>query len=129
MMVENKEPENKKLHKISNTNEKNNNSAAISLPQNCCPLSHQVAGHFFGKGRTKLGLLQTNDGFILKPVQSPPTGQREHDFYKHIFRTNDTDLNEDEQRLKKLLPAYLGSMIHNDGKIRISLFVFFLHMF
>ena len=26
-----------------------------ALPLNCMPLSHQVAGHFFGKGRTKLG--------------------------------------------------------------------------
>lgn len=25
------------------------------LPSNCLPLTHQVAGHFFGKGRTKLG--------------------------------------------------------------------------
>lgn len=25
------------------------------LPTNCLPLTHQVAGHFFGKGRTKLG--------------------------------------------------------------------------
>lgn len=25
------------------------------LPNNCTPLAHQVAGHFFGKGRTKLG--------------------------------------------------------------------------
>lgn len=25
------------------------------LPSNCFPLVHQVAGHFYGKGRTKLG--------------------------------------------------------------------------
>jgi hypothetical protein len=28
---------------------------SIMLPNNCLPLKHQVAGHFFGKGRTKLG--------------------------------------------------------------------------
>ena len=25
------------------------------LPINCIPLKHQVAGHFYGKGKTKLG--------------------------------------------------------------------------
>lgn len=30
------------------------------LPNNCFPLVHQVAGHFYGKGRTKLG---TRNGF------------------------------------------------------------------
>ena len=29
-----------------------------ALPSNCMPLVHQVAGHFFGKGRTKLGLFK-----------------------------------------------------------------------
>ena len=27
------------------------------LPSNCLPLAHQVAGHFYGKGKTKLGKL------------------------------------------------------------------------
>ena len=27
-----------------------------ALPSNCMPLAHQVAGHFFGKGRTKQGV-------------------------------------------------------------------------
>ena len=26
------------------------------LPINCIPLKHQVAGHFYGKGKTKLGI-------------------------------------------------------------------------
>ena len=55
----------------------------LGLPLNCHPLSHQVAGHFFGKGKTKIGLLQTGDGLVLKPVQSPPRGEREHNFFKH----------------------------------------------
>lgn len=33
----------------------NLNTESSSLPVNCLPLTHQVAGHFFGKGRTKLG--------------------------------------------------------------------------
>ena len=28
----------------------------LDVPLNCRPLAHQVAGHFFGKGRTKLGI-------------------------------------------------------------------------
>ena len=47
----------------NNNNENNNNNnttkeenyGAGSLPVNCLPLTHQVAGHFYGKGRTKLG--------------------------------------------------------------------------
>jgi len=29
------------------------------LPSNCLPLAHQVAGHFYGKGKTKLGKLSS----------------------------------------------------------------------
>jgi hypothetical protein len=29
--------------------------ATSVLPLNCLPLTHQVAGHFYGKGRTRLG--------------------------------------------------------------------------
>ncbi len=35
-------------------NEKEENQFQ-SIPINCTPLTHQVAGHFYGKGRTKLG--------------------------------------------------------------------------
>jgi len=84
------------------------------LPSNCLPLTHQVAGHFFGKGRTKLGFLQTNDGLVLKPVQSPPRGEREHNFFKKIFSSDERELNEDERELKNLLPTYRGSFLHND---------------
>jgi hypothetical protein len=45
---------------VADNNEKklNTNDLIITeqiIPSNCLPLSHQVAGHFFGKGRTKLG--------------------------------------------------------------------------
>ena len=45
------------------TEDKKHNSDHINvddhqvLPSNCLPLAHQVAGHFYGKGRTKLGTL------------------------------------------------------------------------
>ena len=86
----------------------------VEMPLNCAPLSHQVAGHFYGQGRTKLGLLQTNDGIILKPVQSPPHGEREHDFYKRLFQRKDHELSGDEVELRKLLPTYRGFVLHNE---------------
>ena len=67
------------------------------------------------------GLLQTNDGFVLKPVQSPPRGEREHNFFKHIFLSDSNELNEDEIELKNLLPTYRGSFMHNNSKDRASL--------
>ena len=85
------------------------------LPSNCLPLSHQVAGHFYGKGKTKLGLLETRDGYVLKPVQSPPRGEREHNFFKRIFSSDDAVLNQDEIQLRNFLPTYRGSLIHNDS--------------
>lgn len=94
-----------------------------SLPKNCLPLVHQVAGHFYGKGRTKLGLLQTNDGLVLKPVQSPPRGEREHQFYKDVFLNADCQLNSDQLELRKFLPAYRGSLTHNQSNTSRLLFL------
>ena len=62
------------------------------------------------------GFLQTDDGLVLKPVQSPPRGEREHNFFKKIFSQNESELNDDEKELKNLLPTYRGSYIHNDSK-------------
>ena len=63
------------------------------------------------------GFLQTNDGHVLKPVQSPPRGEREHNFFKRIFSSNEHNLSEDEKELKLLVPTYRGSFIHNESKI------------
>ena len=52
----------------------------------------------------------------MKPVQSPPRGEREHNFFKRIFSSNESDLNEDEKELKNLLPIYRGSVIYNNSK-------------
>ena len=86
------------------------------LPDDCLPLAHQVAGHFYGKGKTKLGLLQTNDGHVLKPVQSPPRGEREHNFFKRLFSSPSDQLNRDELDLRRIIPAYFGSIVHGDGE-------------
>ena len=46
-------------------------------------------------------------------MQSPPRGEREHNFYKRIFLTKQAELNEDEMKLRQFLPTYRGSLIHN----------------
>ena len=117
--------DNEKLSDNANTNPSNEDNN--SLPSNCLPLVHQVAGHFYGKGRTKLGLLQSNDGLVLKPVQSPPRGEREHNFFKRIFQTADAALNKDEIELRKFLPTYRGSFIHNNSKISFFFILRFDH--
>ena len=100
------------------SNEINPKELHTYLPTNCFPLTHQVAGHFYGKGRTKLGLLQTTDGLVLKPVQSPPRGEREHNFFKRIFATDESELNEDEIVLKNLCPTYRGFLVHKESKLK-----------
>jgi hypothetical protein len=36
-------------------------ATTLALPVDCFPLTHQVAGHFFGKGKTKLGMNRIHD--------------------------------------------------------------------
>ncbi|XP_073097132.1 inositol polyphosphate multikinase isoform X1 [Manis javanica] len=50
----------------------------------CVPLSHQVAGHMYGKD--KVGILQHPDGTVLKQLQPPPRGPRELEFYNMDFQ-------------------------------------------
>lgn len=40
---------------VSTPSSSSSSTFNYSLPSNCFPLVHQVAGHFYGKGRTKLG--------------------------------------------------------------------------
>jgi hypothetical protein len=54
-MVENGLEETNNYIKTSSTTNTSNNNDSCVLPTNCFPLTHQVAGHFFGKGKTKLG--------------------------------------------------------------------------
>lgn len=106
--------ENGTLSLNESNSEQDTADSGVVLPLNCQPLAHQVAGHFYGKGKTKLGLLQTVDGLVLKPVQSPPRGEREHNFFKKLFLSDESALNQDEVELKSLLPTYRGSYSHND---------------
>ncbi|XP_057592900.1 inositol polyphosphate multikinase [Hippopotamus amphibius kiboko] len=70
----------------------------------CVPLSHQVAGHMYGKD--KVGILQHPDGTVLKQLQPPPRGPRELEFYNMVYAADCTDgvLLE----LRKYLPKYYG---------------------
>lgn len=87
----------------------------LALVSNFCPLQHQVAGHFSEITKTKLCFLQTNDGCVLKPIQSKLNGFREHDFLKRVFCTDDDVLHENEICLKQFLPWYRGSIIYDSG--------------
>ncbi|UJR06829.1 hypothetical protein I4U23_011117 [Adineta vaga] len=55
--------------------ESSSTSLQVSLPPDTKPLQHQVAGHVFGKSKTKCGLLQRcSTGDLLKPI----TDEREN---------------------------------------------------
>lgn len=77
------------------------------LPPNTEPLEHQVAGHFYGRSKTKFGLLQnTVTGDVLKPLLNPPRGPREHQFYVQMFSD---DVSNELQALRPFLPKFLGT--------------------
>ncbi|XP_078576370.1 inositol polyphosphate multikinase-like [Branchiostoma floridae x Branchiostoma japonicum] len=87
------------------------------LPRRCRPLAHQVAGHRYGQGKTKKGMLQHEDGTLLKPLQPPPRGQKELGFYQKIFEeeTNDQDL----LTLRQFMPKYLGKFVPEDDPSQV----------
>ncbi|XP_065174843.1 inositol polyphosphate multikinase-like [Sycon ciliatum] len=62
------------------------------LPVGYEPVPHQVAGHMYKDG--KHGMLRRSGGSekqLYKPVQSPPKGQREVDFYAAINQSGDAE--------------------------------------
>ncbi|CAF3397987.1 unnamed protein product [Rotaria sp. Silwood1] len=77
------------------------------LPPDTEPLEHQVAGHFYGRSKTKFGLLQRcSTGDVLKPLLNPPRGPREQKFYLYMF--SDKTSNE-LLGLRSFLPTLLGT--------------------
>lgn len=76
------------------------------LPKGASIPRNQVAGHKH-EGDSKLGLLEHNDGTILKALQKPPRGTRELEFYKRIFDKDCTDT--DVLQLQQFLPYYYGA--------------------
>nr|XP_060624779.1 inositol polyphosphate multikinase isoform X1 [Anolis sagrei ordinatus] len=75
------------------------------LLSGCVPLSHQVAGHMYGKD--KGGILQHPDGTVLKQLQPPPRGPRELEFYNKVYAPTCGDSVFLE--LRKFLPKYYGT--------------------
>ncbi|XP_072883415.1 inositol polyphosphate multikinase [Hemitrygon akajei] len=75
------------------------------FPNGCTPLSHQVAGHKYGK--SELGMLQHPDGTVLKQLQPPPRGPREMNFYNMVFGSSCHD--QVFLELRKFLPQFLGT--------------------
>nr|XP_028585469.1 inositol polyphosphate multikinase [Podarcis muralis] len=75
------------------------------LLNGCVPLSHQVAGHMYGKD--KGGILQHPDGTVLKQLQPPPRGPRELEFYNKVYAADCEDSVFLE--LQKYLPKYYGT--------------------
>jgi inositol-polyphosphate multikinase len=81
--------------------------AVPQLPPDTQPLEHQVAGHFYGRSKTKFGLLQRcSTGDVLKPLLNSPRGPREHDFYRQMFSDN---VANELRALRAFLPALLGT--------------------
>ena len=81
------------------------------LPPDTKPLEHQIAGHFYGRSTTKVGLLQrcsTRD--ILKPLLSPPRGPREHQFYVDMFSDKISDVLLE---FRPFIPTLLGTYQFN----------------
>ncbi|CAF2549988.1 unnamed protein product [Rotaria sp. Silwood2] len=77
------------------------------LPPDTEPLEHQVAGHFYGRSKTKFGLLQRcSTGDVLKPLLNPPRGPREHQFYLYMFSDK---ISNEHLKLQPFLPKLLGT--------------------
>ncbi|KAL5018443.1 hypothetical protein ScPMuIL_004165 [Solemya velum] len=78
------------------------------LPKGTRPLDVQVAGHRHGAGKTKLGMLQSEEDahLIYKAVQNPPRGTRELEFYQQVFSPACTDVQL--LQLKRFMPHFAG---------------------
>nr|XP_049704447.1 inositol polyphosphate multikinase [Helicoverpa armigera]XP_049704450.1 inositol polyphosphate multikinase [Helicoverpa armigera]XP_049704455.1 inositol polyphosphate multikinase [Helicoverpa armigera]XP_049704456.1 inositol polyphosphate multikinase [Helicoverpa armigera]XP_049704459.1 inositol polyphosphate multikinase [Helicoverpa armigera] len=64
----------------------------------------QVAGHASTQDTKYLGLLQCNNGTIMKPILKEAQ-KREVDFYERLKSTSDSELRE----LRTLVPKYFGT--------------------
>lgn len=67
------------------------------------PLTSQAAGHGAGDD-DKVGLLVSGLDHVLKPVQAPPRGLREVEFYQNVSSSNDPEC----ERWRDLAPRYYG---------------------
>ena len=83
---------------------------------NVRPLDTQVAGHGSedrqNKGGSR-GMLVHEDGFVLKPVQAPPKGEREVDFYHYIS----TSPHLIDREFYSYLPKFYGTESMKDDSL------------
>ena len=71
------------------------------------PFTVQIAGHGSEQDDGHWGFLKRqSDGRLLKPLQAPPKGQREVDFYRRI---NSTEADETDLRFRAIMPAFFGT--------------------
>ncbi|CAF1580615.1 unnamed protein product [Adineta ricciae] len=93
--------------------ESSSTSAQPKLPPDTKPLQHQVAGHIYGKSKTKFGLLQRcSTGEILKPLIDE-RGSREEQFYKDVFSEQ---ASKNLRILRPFISTYLGTYEHDEIK-------------
>ncbi|XP_019923289.3 inositol polyphosphate multikinase isoform X1 [Magallana gigas] len=76
-----------------------------TLPPGTKPLDNQVAGHQTADG--KIGCLVHEDGTVLKPVQVPPKGQTEVEFYQEVFGKQ-ASTDKVLLQLRELVPKFHG---------------------
>ena len=67
------------------------------------PLETQIAGHGSGDDG-HCGMLQHHLGYVLKPVQPPPRGMREVEFYQKLSQSS----HQDDVKLRQLTPRFYG---------------------
>lgn len=94
-------------NKISSIQVKCEKTNEFPVPESTRILEHQIAGHFHGQGKTKLGILKHKDGSILKPIiNNDPRGIRELEFYEKVFHNCN---NLETSVLQTFLPQYKGT--------------------
>ncbi|KAI3380943.1 hypothetical protein SNEBB_006780 [Seison nebaliae] len=85
------------------------------LPHRFYALPNQVAGHFHGRGKTKLGMIKRSGGAeIMKAVQHPPRGHREKCFYLTIGEMMNEKKKLGEmwkfiERFASIIPQFFGT--------------------
>lgn len=67
------------------------------------PLPTQIAGHG-SEGDGQRAILKREDGKLLKPIQAPPKGPREAEFYRKISQSRDPI----DIRLRNFIPKFHG---------------------
>jgi 1D-myo-inositol-tetrakisphosphate 5-kinase/inositol-polyphosphate multikinase len=63
----------------------------------------QIAGHG-SENDGQRAILKRADGKILKPVQPPPKGRREVEFYRDIEKSE----HPDDVKIRNLIPEFFG---------------------